>query len=120
MHHDEYVPLYVLSTTNQFAHEDYRALFEGRLEALNAVLGDGKRESRAWPETAQSWGSALGLILTFGQRRSPAAGARYHGIHPVVRPDHQFRGMLGRTEHLGLREVTAFLRQPRSLYRSNH
>ena len=61
MEHGEYVPLELLLATNRLAYEDYRAWREGRLETLDAILADGKRESCAWLEAAQSWACALGL-----------------------------------------------------------
>ena len=61
MEHGEYVPLELLLATNRLGYEDYRAWREGRLETLDAVLADGKRESCAWLEAAQSWACALGL-----------------------------------------------------------
>ena len=61
MEHGEYVPLELLLATNRLAYEDYRAWREGRLETLDAVLADGKRESCAWLEAAQSWACALAL-----------------------------------------------------------
>ena len=52
--------LELLLATNRLGYEDYRAWREGRLETLDAVLADGKRESCAWLEAAQSWACALG------------------------------------------------------------
>ena len=61
MEHGEYTPLELLLATNRLGYEDYRAWREGRLETLDAVLADGKRELPAWLEGAQSWADALGL-----------------------------------------------------------
>ena len=61
MEHGEYVPLELLLATNRLAYEDYRAWREGRLDTLDAVLADGRRESCAWLEEAQSWACALAL-----------------------------------------------------------
>ena len=61
MEHGEYMPLELLLTMNRLGYEDYRAWREGRLETLDAVLANGKRESCAWLEAAQSWACALGL-----------------------------------------------------------
>lgn len=61
MDHGEYAPLELLLATNRLGYEDYRAWREGRLDTLDAVLADGKREVRAWLEGAQSWARALGL-----------------------------------------------------------
>ena len=44
MEHGEYVPLELLLATNRLGYEDYRAWREGRLETLDGVLADGKRE----------------------------------------------------------------------------
>ena len=61
MEHGEYAPLELLLATNRLAYEDYRAWREGRLQTLDAVLADGKREFRAWLERGQSWADTLGL-----------------------------------------------------------
>ena len=61
MEHGEYAALELLLATNRLGYDDYRAWREGRLETLDAVLADGKREIRAWLEGAQSWADALGL-----------------------------------------------------------
>ena len=70
MEHGEYVPLELLLATNRLGYEDYRAWREGRLETLDAVLADAKRESCAWLEAAQSWACALALT---------AEPAEHHG-----------------------------------------
>ena len=51
----------MLPATNHLGYDDYRARRQGRLETLDAVLADWKRELRAWLEGAQSWADALGL-----------------------------------------------------------
>ena len=61
MEHGEYAPLELLLATNRLGYDDYRAWREGRLETLDAVLADGKREICAWLEGAQSWADVLGL-----------------------------------------------------------
>ena len=61
MEHGEYAPLELLLATNRLGYDDYRASREGRLETLDAVLADGKREICAWIEGAQSWADVLGL-----------------------------------------------------------
>ena len=61
MEHGEYAPLELLLATNCLGYEYYRAWREGRLETLDAVLADGKREICAWLEGAQSWARALSL-----------------------------------------------------------
>ena len=61
MEHGEYAPLELLLATNRLGYDDYRAWRDGRLETLDAVLADAKRETRAWLEGAQSWACALGL-----------------------------------------------------------
>ena len=61
MEHGEYAPLELLLATNRLGYDDYRAWREGRLETLDAVLADGKREICAWLDGAQSWACALGL-----------------------------------------------------------
>ena len=61
MEHGEYAPLELLLATNRLGYDDYRAWREGRLETLDAVLANAKREVRAWLEGAQSWADALGL-----------------------------------------------------------
>ena len=61
MEHGEYAPLELLLATNRLGYDDYRAWRECRLETLDAVLADGKREIFAWLEGAQSWACALGL-----------------------------------------------------------
>ena len=61
MEHGEYAPLELLLATNRLGYEDYRAWREGRLQTLDAVLADAKREIRAWLEGAQQWADALGL-----------------------------------------------------------
>ena len=61
MEHGEYAPLELLLATNRLGYDDYRAWRECRLETLDAVLADGKREICAWIEGAQSWACALGL-----------------------------------------------------------
>ena len=61
MEHGEYAPLELLLATNRLGYNDYRAWREGRLETLDAVLADGKREIRTWLEGAQSRADALGL-----------------------------------------------------------
>ena len=61
MEHGEYMPLELLLATNRLGYEDYQAWREGRLETLDAILADGKRETRAWLEGAQSWADVLGL-----------------------------------------------------------
>ena len=43
------------------------------------------------------------------QGRSSTAGARRHGIHRVVRPDHRIPARLGRVGHHQGREITVFL-----------
>ena len=48
MEHGEYAPLELLLATNRLGYDDYRAWREGRLETLDAVLADGKREICAW------------------------------------------------------------------------
>ena len=59
--HGEFAPLELLLATNRLGYEDYRAWREGRLETLDAVLVDGRREICTWLEGAQSWACALGL-----------------------------------------------------------
>ena len=61
MEHGEYAPLELLLATNRLGYDDYRAWRECRLETLDAVLADGKREFRAWLERGQSWADTLGL-----------------------------------------------------------
>ena len=61
MEHGEYAALELLLATNRLGYDDYRAWCEGRLETLDAVLADGKREIRAWLEEAKSWADVLGL-----------------------------------------------------------
>ena len=61
MEHGEYAALELLLATNRLGYEDYRAWREGRLETLDGVLADGKREICAWIEAAQSWACALDL-----------------------------------------------------------
>ena len=61
MEHGEYVPLELLLATNRLGYEDYRVWREGRLETLDGVLADGKREICAWIEAAQSWACTLDL-----------------------------------------------------------
>ena len=62
LEHGEYAPLELLLATNRLAYEDYRAWREGRLETLDAVLADGKRETCTWLVGAQAWADALGLV----------------------------------------------------------
>ena len=47
MEHGEYAPLELLLATNRLGYEDYRAWREDRLQTLDAVLADGKRD-RLW------------------------------------------------------------------------
>ena len=61
MEHGEYAPLELLLATNRLGYEDYRAWREGRLETLDVVLADGRREICTWLEGAQSWADTLGL-----------------------------------------------------------
>ena len=61
MEHGEYAPLELLLVTNRLGYDDYRAWRECRLETLDAVLADGKREICAWLNEAQSWADLLGL-----------------------------------------------------------
>ena len=61
LEHGEYAPLELLLATNRLAWEDYRAWREGRIETLDAVLADGKRETCTWLVEAQAWADALGL-----------------------------------------------------------
>ena len=61
MEHGEYAPLELLLATNLLGYQDYRAWREGRLEALDAVLGDGRHAVLMWLERAQTWADALGL-----------------------------------------------------------
>ena len=61
MEYGEYAPLELLLATNRLGYEDYRAWRDGRLQTLDAVLANAKREIRAWLEGAQSWADVLGL-----------------------------------------------------------
>ena len=61
MEYGEYAPLELLLATNRLDYEDYRAWREGRLQTLDAVLANAKREIFAWLEGAQSWADVLGL-----------------------------------------------------------
>ena len=61
MEHGEYAPLELLLATNRLGYDDYRAWREGRLETLDTVLAESKRELRPWLEGAQSWADVLGL-----------------------------------------------------------
>ena len=61
MEHGEYAPLELLLATNRLGYEDYRAWRDSRLQTLDAVLANAKREIRAWLEGAQSWADVLGL-----------------------------------------------------------
>lgn len=54
------------------------------------------------------------------QGRSSTAGARRHGIHRVVRPDHWIPARLGRAGHHQGRAITVLLRAVATLGRSNH
>ena len=62
MEYGEYAPLELLLTASRLGYEDYRAWREGRLQTLDAVLADGKREICTWLEGAQSWADVLGLV----------------------------------------------------------
>ena len=62
MEHGEYAPLEFLLVTNRLGYDDYRAWREGRLETLDGEFADGKRETCAWLEAAQSWACALDLV----------------------------------------------------------
>ena len=73
--HGEYAALELLLATNRLGYEDYQAWREGRLETLDAVLADGKREICAWLEGAQSWAHALGLA---------AESAVHHGWENIA------------------------------------
>ena len=63
MEHGEYAPLELLLATNRLGYDDYRAWRDGRLETLDAVLADAKRETRAWLEG----GAVVGLRARSGR-----------------------------------------------------
>ena len=76
MEHGEYAPLELLLATNRLGYVDYRAWREGRLETLDAVLADGRREICTWlePIRATLW---ILTELDCGQRPWCRTGRRH-------------------------------------------